>query len=589
MPDQNDLLSKIESLEDEIDTLKLRLDRLEKREAQSIASDKGKGPVPETASAAEVFGPPSLDQGHKAIKKLSFRSSSIKNALTRDGLESMIGGQFLNRIGIIILLIGVAYFLKYAFDNGWINEVGRIIIGLIGGVSLVVAGDIAMNRRYAYFSQGLTGGGIAIIYLTTFAAANYYSIFSPAAAFGLLVVTALAGGILSVRQNAFGVAILSTIGGFLSPFLIGSKSSQPIPLLSYIVVLDLVILSLAYYKNWRSLNLLSFAGTFLVYVIYKSQHIAAAEVLVNELFLAAFFAIFGALAFLYNVRHKKPTEALDVLLMVLNIAFFLGASLENLSRFDSWHGLFVVSLAVLYLMVSLFIQKSKSGDKLLFLSLLGIGLALVTIAIPIQLKGVWIDIAWLVEAAALVYSGLKADNKWVWRAGLLLLVFASLAQTTNYVPKNIVPVFNLHSLTAFLAIAGFFLVFYWFYSRPGAADREKIIWPAAVLGTGLALWQVSREVVSLVYYFKSGLQNSFAVSLSWAILAIVIMGVGMARDIKGFRFISLALFGLTVSKIMLFDLSNLAMVFRVIILLLVGAILVGVSFAYQRKDTGVKK
>lgn len=597
MPDQEDLLKKVAFLEDEVNSLKLRLARLEGQSVQSSSLGENTGSALKKENNAKeshyhydgIKESHDLKEEHSAKEKVRPGHSFRDTVLTKDGLESMIGGQLLNRIGIVILLFGVAYFLKYSFDNRWINEVGRIIIGLIGGISLLVAGDFAMSRKYSYFSQGLTGGGIAVIYLTTFAAANFYNIFGAPVAFGLLAITALAGGILSVRQNAFGVAILSTIGGFLSPFLIGSKSAHPVPLLSYIVILNLVVLSLAYYKNWRSLNLLSFAGTVLVYILYKSQSAAAKDVLVIELFLAVYFVIFGTLAFFYNVRHKKPTQAPDVLLMVLNIAFFLAASLDNLHRFGNWHGLFVIALAVVYLVVSLTIQKRKSGDNLLFLSLLGIGLALVTIAIPIQLKGAWIDIAWVVEAVALVYSGIRAENKWVWRAGLLLLVFAALIQTTRYVSKTIVPIFNLHSFASFLAIAGFFLAFYWFYSRPGAADRGKVIWPAAVLGTGLALKQVSQEVTAAVYHYKLGFQSSFAESLAWAVLAVMIMAVGMTRDIKGFRFISLALFGLTVTKIMLFDLSNLAMVFRVVILLTMGAILVGVSFAYQRKEKGVEK
>ncbi|OPX84132.1 MAG: hypothetical protein A4E53_03907 [Pelotomaculum sp. PtaB.Bin104] len=388
------------------------------------------------------------------------------------------------------------------------------------------------------------------------------------------------------------MAIISTIGGFLSPFLIGSQSDQAAALLGYIVVLDLVILYLAYYKNWRSLNLLSFAGTAIVYIVYNSQSSLNQETLIIELFLAAFFVIFGTLAFFYNLRHQKPTKAPDVLLMVGNIAFFLSASLENLNQFNDWHGLFVLSLAVLYLVVSLNIQRKKSGDNLLFLSLLGIGLALVTIAIPIQLEEPWVDIAWLVEAIVLVYGGIRAENKGVWRSGVLLLLFSSLAQMNTFVLGKAIPVFNFYSLGAYLAIAGFFLVFYWFYSRPDTFDRleRKIVtWPTAALGTGLALRQLAREVSAIVHYYQLGFQDIFAVSLAWAVLAIIFMAIGMLKEIKGFRYISLAMFGITVIKIMLFDLSSLAIVFRVVILLTVGAILVGVSFAYLRKERGEQK
>lgn len=575
MMDQEDgLQRKIENLEEEVQSLQSRVTRLENLVAQKdhFALSPDLPPISENR-------PP---------ENAPFKRPEFSAKINRDNLESMIGGQLLNRIGIIVLLFGVAYFLKYSFDNRWINEVGRVIIGLIAGVSLLAAGDFTMGRRYIYFSQGLSGGGIGVIYLSTFAAANYYHIFSPAMAFGLLAVTALAGGVLSIRQNAFAVAILSTLGGFLTPFLIGSKSTSPVPLLSYIVVLDLVVLSLAYYKNWRSLNLLSFFGTAAVYLVYQSMA-SFKEPLLIELFLIVFFVIFGALTFFYNVRHKEPTRGADVLLMVLNVGFFLAASLNNLHGYGKWHGLFAIALAVIYLGVSVSIQKKKTGDNLLFLSLLGIGLALVTLAIPLQLDGEWITAAWLVEAVALVYSGFRGANVWVQRAGLFLLGLTSLLRMPEYIPRTTPPVFNLHSFSAFLAITGFFLVFYWFYSRPGAADREKVIWPAAVFGTVLALTQVSWEVTAAVRYFKLGYQDNFAVSLSWAVLAVILLAVGMVKEINGFRFIALALFGITVSKIMLIDLSNLAMIFRIVILLVMGAILVGVSFVYQRKDKKVEK
>ena len=396
MTDQEDgLQRKIENLEEEVHSLQSRVTMLEKLVAQKDIFE-----VSPDAPLKNEKSPP---------EKAHFKRPAFNAKINRDTLESMIGGQLLNRIGIIVLLCGVAYFLKYSFDNRWINEVGRVIIGLIAGVSLLAAGDFTMGWRYIYFSQGLSGGGIGVIYLSTFAAANFYHIFSPAIAFGLLALTALAGMVLSIRQNAFGVAILSTLGGFLTPFLIGSKSASPVPLLSCIVVLDLVVLSLAYYKNWRSLNLLSFFGTAIVYGVYKASGISK-EVLAIELFLCIFFVIFGALTFFYNIRHKEPTRGLDVLLMVLNVCFFLAASLDNLHGYGEWHGLFAIALALVYLSVSVSIQKKKTGDNLLFLSLLGIGLALVTLAIPLQLKGEWITVAWLVEAVALVYRAASGEQ-----------------------------------------------------------------------------------------------------------------------------------------------------------------------------------
>lgn len=569
--DQNQLEKRIDKLEKEVLTLNERVSRLE--------AFKGKTP-----SSASTDGLPK----EIAEKKVDshWRRRWQDSTHWRDGLENLVGGKLLNRVAILVLLFGMAYFLKYSFDNNWIGITGRIIIGLLAGVAFMVAGDIAIGRGYRYFSQGLSGGGIAIIYLTTFTAANFYDVFSPAIAFALLVITAMSGGILSVRQNAYGVAVLSTLGGFLAPFLIGSKGSDPLLLLTYITVLDFVVLYLAYYKNWRSLNFLSFVGTVLVYLLFKSGQYYHTDVLVYQSFLIVYFAIFGSLVFLYNVRHKNPTMPPDISLMVLNAGFFLAASLENLHKYTDWHGVFVICLAVLYLVVSIVLQRKMIGDSLIYFSLLGIGLSLVTIAIAVQMEGDWRNAAWAVEGIVLVYAGIRAGNPWVQRAGLLVMAMAYLFQVTGYIPyyPEYTPLFNAHSLSAFLLIAGFFTVFHLFYTRPALADRRLVLITSAVLGTLLALRQVSVEVTYITNYYRLEYQVDFAISLSWVFIALIIISIGMVKDIKGLRLIALSLFGITLSKIMLYDLSNLDIIFRVLLLFIVGAILLGISFIYQRKD-----
>ncbi|RYD05440.1 hypothetical protein N752_08835 [Desulforamulus aquiferis] len=370
----------------------------------------------------------------EVIKSQGPKSSWVedtKEKLTKEGLESVIGGKLLNRLGIIILLFGVAYFLKYSFDNQWIGEVGRVVTGLAAGVLLLVAGDLIMRRNYRYFSQGLTGGGIGVIYLSTFAAANFYSLISAGTAFILLVMAAVAGGLLAVRQNAFGVAVLSTLGGFLSPFLIGSTESNILFLLCYISVLNLAVLGLAYYRNWPSLNLLAFFGTALAYMGGQQSiwQPSIGAVWLNQAFLTLYFLIFANLTFLYNIKHGKPTKTPDIVLLVLNAAFFFTASANNLdSYYNEWLGFFAILLAVAYLGFGIVLNKRKITDKLLYLALLGTGLAFVTIAIPLQLEDERIvTTAWLVEAIVLVYAGLKGQNPWIRKGGLALLSLVSFS------------------------------------------------------------------------------------------------------------------------------------------------------------------
>lgn len=579
MDQDNDL--KIEELGSELEQLKARVADLEK-ELGELKQIRYIEPQPAAPAPAQPFI-------IKPSPKPAARSEKSPNG---EGWETVIGGKLLNRVGIIVLLLAAAYFLKYSIDNGWIGIVGRIVIGFIAGVVFLGAGDVMMRKGYNYFSQGMSGGGIGIIYLTTFFAVGQYHLIGRMPGFALLILTALAGGMLAVRQNAYGVGLLSTLGGFLAPFMIGSQSPNTVGLLGYITVLDLAVLYLARHKNWRSLNHISFWGTMIVYMINYSAHFSAPgeSMWIYQLFAAVFFVIFGALSFYYNVLHRQATKAWDVLLLVLNAAFFFGFTCANLEYdYHAWLGLAAIVLAAFYLLVAMGLRRKGLGDDLLFLALLGTGLAFVTVAIPLQLSEDWIAAAWLVESVVLIFAGIRGSNAWVRWAGVVLLVLVSLIFGLNY-PLDLhkqTPLLSIFSFTCVLSIAGLYLTAYLFRTAAEVKETEKfIVWPAVGLATLMLLKQLAWEVANAISYYGWLVSEKFAVSISWVVAAVIMMIVGMARDIKGIRYIALGLFGVTTAKVLLYDLSGLAVIYRVLILVIVGAILVGVSFMYQNLNKG---
>ncbi|KUG03011.1 hypothetical protein ASZ90_019554 [hydrocarbon metagenome] len=570
---------------EEMEDIKRRLAALERSVSslnqvmQQQTISKGAAPG---ASYPSARTSPSLTPSPDSTKKM-------KDTLFKDGLEMLIGKNLLNRVGIIVLLFAVGYFLKYSFDNGWIGELGRVAIGFLAGLSFLVAGDINMRRGYKYFSQGLSGGGIAIIYLSTFAAVNYYQLISAYTAFSLLIITTLAGGLLARRQDALGLAILAALGGFLAPFLIGSQGRiDLLTLLLYICILDLGVLYLAYYKNWRSLNILAFLGTALAYTVNSTMYAVqnGPSVWTNQSFLTIYFVIFGALAFFYNVRYHKPTTFSDLFILTLNGGFFFGASYANLNYYyGEWMGILAVALTLLYLSVALALQRKEWGDRLLFLSLLGMGLVFLTIAIPLQFNEHWVTAAWLVEALVLIFMGYKAGNKMVLISGLgLLLLTTPNSVSAPYFADPPIPLFNHHSLDAILGIGGYILAAYIFYPPSGSRIRPVLRWGTIMIAIILTLSHLSWEVNNLLQYFRLDYSAGFAVSLSWVILAVILILWGMLKDLEIIRYISLALFAVTTLKIMFIDLNYMPMVYRIIILTVVGAVLVGVSFAYQKKE-----
>ncbi|ACV62520.1 membrane protein-like protein [Desulfofarcimen acetoxidans DSM 771] len=595
MVDDNTMLEKIKSLSLEIEELKNRVAVLEDvfcKEEVPVNNHATDIPVVTAASINVQKNPVKTEIPNQVRPSGSpnLIKENLANKFNETGLENIIGGTWLNRIGIIVIFFGAAYFLKYSFDNKWIGELARIIIGYISGIALIACSELVLRRKYSYFAQGFTGGGIGIIYLTTFAAVNFYHLMYPSVAFAVMVFTAFSGGILAVHNDGYSIAVLSALGGFLTPFLIGSTEARPLLLLSYIAALNLAVLYLAYNKNWRSLNLLAFFSTALVYTVYhfNAYSVADKNLWLNQVFLTIYFIIFGTLSFFYNIRHNEKTSARDIALLLLNAAFFYISASNNLDNVnEDWLDLLAVTLALVYMALAVFLHKRKLGDRLLFLTILGTGIAFATIAVPLLFDQNWTYPAWATEALVLVYAGIKGGNIWVRRAGLILLSLVGLEVFTRYpyFLKSPFPVLNHYSITACLATIGFYFVAHMYFHRPEMTEKERFkVWPAAIIATVLAIKEISWEVTNFLDYFNINFSYNFSVSMAWVLFAVFLLLLGMKKDIKGFRYISLSLFGLTTVKVMLFDLSGLAMIYRVLILFIVGIVLVGVSFVYQKRD-----
>ncbi|HEY4259471.1 MAG TPA: DUF2339 domain-containing protein, partial [Schlesneria sp.] len=180
-------------------------------------------------------------------------------------MEYAIASQWLLRVGILILVVGVGFFLKYSVEHDLISKVGRVALTTIAGLSMLVAGTRLLGRKYHVFGQGLLGGGLAILYFAVYAAANFYHMIEPAPAFALMgLVTILAGGI-AVRFNSILVAVLGIIGGYATPMMLPSAGTHFPELYGYMLILGIGVLGLCYWKNWPLVNYLSFFATYALY------------------------------------------------------------------------------------------------------------------------------------------------------------------------------------------------------------------------------------------------------------------------------------------------------------------------------------
>ena len=163
-------------------------------------------------------------------------------------IEKFIGENLINKIGILILVLGISFFVKYAIDKDWINEPARVGIGILSG-AIVMGVAHRLRKKYAAFSSVFVAGAISIFYLTIGIAFHDYHLFSQTIASAIMVVITLFGVFVSLSYNRKELAVLSLIGGFAVPFMVSTGEGNYKVLLTYIAILNVGMLILSYFKK----------------------------------------------------------------------------------------------------------------------------------------------------------------------------------------------------------------------------------------------------------------------------------------------------------------------------------------------------
>ena len=325
-------------------------------------------------------------------------------------LEKFIGENLINKIGILILVLDISYFVKYSIDKGWINEPARVGIGILSGV-LVMGVAHRLRQQYAAFSSVFVAGAIAIFYFTIAIAFHSYHLFNQTVAFALMVVITAFSCLVSLSYNRKELAVLSLIGGFAVPFMVSTGQGNYVVLFTYITILDLGILAIAYYKKWRIVNILSYIFTVILFAGWLSQDVYEA----NPHYLGAlcfgfvFYLIFVLTNIINNLRTKSIFSITELAILTSNTFLFYGAGMFILNQYyPEFKGLFTTGLGLLNLIYAWFLYKKFNLDKTTVYLLVGMTLTFVTLAIPIQFQGNYITLFWAAEAVMLMWLGQKA-------------------------------------------------------------------------------------------------------------------------------------------------------------------------------------
>jgi uncharacterized membrane protein len=180
-------------------------------------------------------------------------------------LESQVGLTIVNRIGAITLVLGVAFFFKWAVDNNWIGPLGRVALGLIAGFVTLLLGEFIWRKSQQVFAQGITAGGIAILFLAIYAAFDFYHLLPQMLAFLMMAAATVLAAALALRYGSFAIAALGWAAGYATPLLLSSGEDHPWFLFSYLLLLNVAATELAARHKWRGLEIVSFVATAFIY------------------------------------------------------------------------------------------------------------------------------------------------------------------------------------------------------------------------------------------------------------------------------------------------------------------------------------
>lgn len=399
-------------------------------------------PVFKQSTARSSIEPPVASYGRTSPAKKAVTTAPAGPAFE---WEEWVGQKLLQKVGIVIVLIGMLVLLQQAFENRWIDELGRVFLAFLGSALLLGAGEW-FQKKYAQWAHGFTGGGLVLAYLGVWVAhvlypaelQSSYSFSVPASvAFFLYGAITAVGVLLSVRYKAQTVAWFAIAGGYLTPFLVDASAANPIALAAYLGILAAGLLTLSAFRRWAGISTVAFVATqfYLFTGVYADVALSDA----SQIFVAIlFFVLFAALPLVRNFGQQLKAEPEDLFLIVANAVAVFFPVQNALGGWQSeWITLVFLMLAGFCIAFAAAALQLRRDDRVLGDTYLLGSVVMIALALYHQLGWEWLAIGWAPYAVVVAALAVALKRKSIWGAAHLLLIGAVAAQVTQ------MPVFDV--------------------------------------------------------------------------------------------------------------------------------------------------
>ncbi len=378
-------------------------------------------------------------------KKKGFKQSKLyknylklNSAIKKSGFERYLQEYFISAnivtvLGSIILLVGVGFFIRYSILDAWINIYGRIVLAILTSVSLLLLAHI-LHKKQKAFSSIITGTALGILYYI-FASAYYnYQLFSTGEALFITISLTIFSVLLSFFYNRVSLAQLAVLAAYTAPMLIDYNRQEVLLLFYYLLVLDIGVFMIVFFKYNLFLNLQAFAftivyfGTWLVHSIryqdYTHYHAAF-------FFLIVFYILLFFIIVTNKLRFAKKFIPLEISgTITLNmLVFTAGVFLLDVLN-PEYKGLFTALIALIN--ISFFyglMHLKKIHNAITFLEL-GVSVVFLSLIAPVEFVGKSLTIVWAIQLVLLLWISQKVDFK-VFRFGSAFMAFLIISLSFN--------------------------------------------------------------------------------------------------------------------------------------------------------------
>jgi uncharacterized membrane protein len=589
---------QVESLQQEVSELRALLSDL-----RSTSAKNSTGPA---VSDIEPTPPPiPLPPPLPARPIQAWRESVNSPAGNKDtpppcSVEVTLGQRWFLGIGVFVLLLAIGFFLKYAFDEQWIRPPVQITFGLLVGIFLIGGGEICRRRKWVGLDISFAALGLGALYLSVYAANQIYRLLPDGLTIFVVLLVSTVGLLISFLWDSRVLAVLSFLGGYLSPLLFHSDELGNWVFFGYLSALNIATTLLAYVKRWSSLSWIGVILSWIAFQVWSSTHPTADQWGYAFCFTQLSLFLYSIFPFLQIRSSIGGWRLTGIFIALINGWLCVWKSAELLQYDKNPLAIVTLAYSIVALSLALVFWRRLEGAPLAAAGsygpavtwLIAQGLIYLLVTWAVILSNKWSILFWAAQVVVTYWIAAKAKDRVLLNGTIILGVIVTFRFLF----------FEVDILGFSLANERFAddLFSRWFIGMFVIACLLAVWWLASrglVNGvhSGVARWFEIIGLMSLFGFLNAELERlswewRFPVTLAafsilWTLFAASLLVIGFLWKRKFYRICAIVLLFVTIGKVLLFDTAEVSAPYRILSCAVLGGILVALSALYYRFAT----